>query len=322
MKSILKLTTTVCSAICLLAPLSSGQDDSAKKKEPMQSYLRIVQEPGKKNSPKSLETSVRTFQSTDPNGVTVDLIGAVHIGEESYYQQLNDVFDSYDVLLYELVAPEGTVVPKGGKRESSNPISFLQDSMKTFLGLESQLEKIDYTKKHFVRADMSPEQIGNKMKERGDTPFTVALGAFTDVLREQNLAALKIKEESENPYEDVGFFDVVDNPLLAKRMMAWQFSESGSLDQSLGKTLNQMLIVDRNAEALRFLQKEIAAGKKKIGIFYGAAHLPDFENHLVKDFGLVAQEPRWIVAWDLTKSGKKPEASPFSKFRQLLNWLE
>jgi len=34
------------------------------------------------------------------------------------------------------------------------------------------------------------------------------------------------------------------------------------------------------------LQKEIAAGKKKIAIFYGAGHMPDFLKKLHDEFGL------------------------------------
>ena len=47
--------------------------------------------------------------------VVVDLIGAVHVGEKAYYEALNKQFEDYDAVLYELVAPEGTRVPKGAK---------------------------------------------------------------------------------------------------------------------------------------------------------------------------------------------------------------
>ena len=48
----------------------------------------------------------------DKDGLYVDLIGAIHIGDKAYYQQLNKDFSAYDALLYELVAPQGTRVPK------------------------------------------------------------------------------------------------------------------------------------------------------------------------------------------------------------------
>ena len=64
-----------------------------------------------------LETSITRYELKNADGktVTVDLIGAVHVGEKEYYEALNKRFEQYDSMLYELVAPEGTVIPKGGR---------------------------------------------------------------------------------------------------------------------------------------------------------------------------------------------------------------
>ena len=40
--------------------------------------------------------------------------------------------------------------------------------MKSMLALEHQLEKVDYTKKNFVHADMSPDQFLQAMKDRNE----------------------------------------------------------------------------------------------------------------------------------------------------------
>jgi len=58
--------------------------------------------------------------------------------------------------------------------------------MKNMLGLDSQLEQVDYSKKNFVHADLSPAKMKEAMKERGDTGTTVALSVLTDFLRKQN----------------------------------------------------------------------------------------------------------------------------------------
>ncbi len=170
-----------------LAAQESVQDTKQTKPKTTTEFLRLVRSESKE--PVSLDTAITSYRAATENGVQVDLIGAVHIGEREYYEALNKRFDQYDVLLYELVAPENTVIPRGGKREGTNPVAFLQDSAKNMLGLQSQLELIDYTKSHFVRADMTPAQIAEKMAERGDTAFTVALSALADVMRQQNLAA-------------------------------------------------------------------------------------------------------------------------------------
>lgn len=299
-------------------PASPTKASTSEKSDT--TFLRVTRQ-GKK--PISLDIANTTYVSE--SGVQVDLIGAVHIGEKGYYDQLNNLFDRYDVVLYELVAPEGTVIPKGGKREGpGNPLSFMQESMQSLLGLESQLVQIDYTKKHFVRADMTPAQIGARMKERGDTPFTVALSAFADILREQN----KLNEQADasqsqaNAMEEFGLFELLREPVKMKQMMAAQFVATGSLDQSLGKTLNQLLIIDRNAEALKGLNRQIAAGKKKIGIFYGAAHMPDFEKHLIADLGFRKTEQTWLLAWDLQRGRQTPSSSPLQFLETLLEGPE
>ncbi len=80
--------------------------------------------------------------------------------------------------------------------------------------------------------------------------------------------------------------------------MAEQFAAAGD-DGGLGPTIGTILIADRNKAALKVLQKEIAKGKKKIGIFYGAAHMPDFEKRLRDDFDLKKDKEEWITAWDM-----------------------
>lgn len=284
-------------------------------------FLRMTR--SESGQPKTLDTAVTAYRSPSADGVTVDLIGAVHIGERQYYEELNRQFDQYDVLLYELVAPENTVIPRGGKREGSNPVAMLQDSAKNMLGLRSQLELVDYTKSHFVRADMTPTQIADKMAERGETAFTIALSTLADVMRQQNLATREAAQQADaKDVDELSLFDLLGNPLKLKQVMAEQFIRTGSLDQSLGGSLNQMLVIDRNAEALRGLQKQIAAGKKKIGIFYGAAHMPDFEKHLTADFGLQKAGQAWIVAWDLQRGPKKSATEPASMLLNLFKLLD
>ncbi len=111
--------------------------------------------------------------------------------------------------------------------------------------------------------------------------------------------------------------DLFGDPTKLKQMMANQFAASGSLDQAMGKTLNQLLILDRNAEALKGLTRQMAEGKKKIAIFYGAAHLPDFEKHLIADYGLRPVHQEWIAAWDLQKSQRKGLDSPLQLLESL-----
>ena len=75
---------------------------------------------------------------------------------------------------------------------------------------------------------------------------------------------------------------------------------------ALGATINTILIADRNKAALRVFQKELVKGRKRIGIFYGAMHMPDFEQRLRLEYGLKQKSHRWITAWDLNTTQPIP----------------
>ena len=286
---------------------------SKQAQEPAE-FLRVIETSD--GQPQALQTALTRYKPADES-VIVDLIGAVHIGEGDYYERLNKQFELYDVVLYELVAPKGTRIPKGSKKSSTNPIGFLQKSAQNMLGLQSQLEMIDYQKDNFVHADMSPTEIGEKMEERGDTAFSVGFSALSEMMKNQKGLS---KQLGTNSGESI--FELMGNPLKMKQMMASQFTQQGALEMGLGSKLNQMLITDRNAAAMQVLKKEIAKGHKKIAIFYGAAHMPDFEKRLERDFGMTRTKQAWLDSWDLTKAPKKKSSGTANMLFNLMKQID
>ena len=230
-------------------------------------------------------------------GVEIDLVAVVHIGEKAYYGRLNKEFEKYDAVLYELVATEGVKPPKSGEQKSDNPLAMLQQGMKFVLRLEHQLEVVDYGKVNFIHADLSPEGMRRAMKERGDDELTVFLGVVGDLLRKKNLGADKPAPQP----PDISLNDLL-NPTKFKRMMAEQLEHAGG-DVVLGRTVNQLLVEDRNKACMKVLQQQFAAGKRKIAIFYGAAHMPDFDKRLKEDFDMKRTTSEWIDAWSLADDG-------------------
>ena len=276
------------------------KDNGARAKE----FLRLVRDENKQ--PLSLQTAVTRYAlGRGEEKTVVDLVSAVHVGDRSYYEELNKLFTDYDVVLYELVAPKG-MRPVMGEERGGNPVSFLQSSMKSMLNLESQTALVNYQKKNFVHADMTPTEISNKMAERGDTGLSVALDVAADMIRQMNKQSGAMAQQTQGlDLMSLLLDDNSDKKL--KLMMAEQFVAQGSLDQGLGKTLNRMLVVDRNQAAMKVLDKELAKGHKKIAIFYGAAHMPDFETRLIEETGMRFKRNRWITAWDLTKEKQTSE---------------
>jgi hypothetical protein len=301
----LALSTAFLFATCIPLLADPPRDDPKKttRKVTPSNFIRVERDA--KNQPVGLQTAtVRYVSAAGDEDLVVDLIGVVHIGEKGYYEKLNKQFEQYDVLLYELVAPQGTRVPKGGGQRSGNPIAFLQNLMKNVLDLQSQLEHIDYQKKNFVHADLSPDEMMKVIRDRGDDPVTLFLSVLADMLRQQNVQEQQAEKKDDEP--DIDILQILTDPHAAvklKRVLAQQF-ESGDELAGLGGTLNTILVKDRNKAALKVLDAEIAKGKKKIGIFYGAAHMPDFEERLKADFGLKRDSEQWLTAWNLKIEGK------------------
>src|SRR5690606_32783373 len=209
--------------------------------------------------------------------LVVDLIAAVHVADRSYFKDLDELFGEYDALLYELVKPDGVALPDGTPVPADDPLSMLFSMGLDHLGLASQTDNIDYTRAHFVHADLSPAQMGAKMEERGDDALTIALGVVSDTLRAQNLLERRLAERAAagepapllaQEVDPLELLFAPDGPMRMKRLFAEQLA-GDALELGLGETLETILIDDRNEACMRVFQRELAAGSKTIGIFYG-----------------------------------------------------
>jgi hypothetical protein len=223
----------------------------------------------------------------------------VHIAEKSYDQQLNKEFQGYDSVLYELVAPEEIALAK--VRDSSSVISVVQKAIKDVLQLEFQLEVIDYTRKNMVHADMTPAEFSKSMRDRGESYWAMLLRIMGYAMSEQHQQAGKLSDT-----ELLLALFRKDRVVVLKRLLAEQFEDLQGPISALEGPKGSTLISQRNKVALAVLRREIAAGKRKIAIFYGAGHMPDLVRRLGDDFGLTPVRTRWLVAWDLkTVDGRR-----------------
>ena len=250
------------------------------------------------DEPIAMETAINRLSSADGT-IVVDLIAAVHVADPEYYDNLNKQFKAYDAVLYELVAPQGTRVPKGGGRPTS-PVSLLQNGMTQMLNLEFQLEGIDYTRPNLLHADISPEEFSKSMKERGESMVSIFFRAMGHAMAQQAdtsrqsadaklLAALLAK----------------DRDFELKRALAEQFENMESTIQIFEGPNGSTLVTVRNQRAIDVLKRQIDKGQKKIAIFYGAAHMPDMSEQIEKQLALKLQQQRWLEAWDLRRTPRK-----------------
>jgi hypothetical protein len=275
--------------------------DQKKEKKPDR-FVRVLRDA--KDQPIALETSVVRFTPKDADFPVVDLIGAVHVGDKEYYDQLNREFLNYDAVLYELVAAPGANIPgKRDKNKSESGVSFFQRAIKSALKLEFQLDEIDYTKPNFVHADMSPSEFSATMAKRGESIFTMIRQMMAASMKQQ-LAGGK----QPNDLQLIGALLATDDGVALKRIAAEQLGNLEVMSEAMGGKEGSTIITERNKKALEVLRARIDANKgKSYAIFYGAGHFPDMEERLVKDFGLVRRTERWVSAWKMPDPPKPAE---------------
>lgn len=276
---------------------------------PAAKFLRIARDDD--DEPVTLDTAIVRYVSTDPENkdLVVDLVGVIHIGEKSYYEALNKELDGYDAVLYELVAPEGTRIEKGEPR-SAHPISALQGGMKSMLGLEMQVDHIDYQKEHFHHADMSPEAFAKSMEDRGENMFTMFFRMLGQSIAQQ--AKMQARQQAQGAARRrsndadmlLAMFDRRRSHKL-KQLMAEQFEDLEAAMSVFDGPDGSTIITERNKVALEGLKKQIDGGKRKLAVFYGAGHMPDMEKRLLADFQLQRQDQRWLPAWELQPKANK-----------------
>ncbi|MBA62445.1 MAG: hypothetical protein CMJ76_08770 [Planctomycetaceae bacterium] len=288
---LMALVLAVCSA--------NFADETVKKKPPAKtqnrSYVRIDRDDNKQAL--ALQTSVVKMRGTKgtQRKVQVDLIGAIHIGEKEYYAQLNELFEDYDVVLYELVAPEGTVIEKGHKQGISlDVVSGSQSGMQKILGLTHQLEQIDYTVDNFVHADMSPGEFSKQMKERDESFMKMYFRSIG-----QGLAMQGTPGQTSDFSLLVALFSK-DRERKIKTIMAQQFEQMDGLPDVMSGPEGSTIIHLRNDKALDVLETQLKdSSKKKIGIFYGAGHFDDMEEKMMERFRFKRTGEEWLDAWNL-----------------------
>lgn len=300
MPSFLRKSLLIASVVLVPASFACAAESGTIEAEPVDadadlSFLQVTRDDSEQ--PQELQTAIVKYVPVgDDDGTEVYLVGAVHVGDKPYYDALNEEFKQYDVLLYELVAPEGTRIPKGARAESRHPIGALQGAMKTMLDLEHQLECVDYQADNFVHADMSPDDFSKSMKRRNESFLKLYFRLLGASLAMQSKAAAS----GRNSDVDLLMALFRDDPAIAlKRIMADQFQDMewmmGAFEGDEGSTL----ISERNKVALEKLREQLDAAKKKVGVFYGAGHLDDMDQRLRRDFGLKPVEVRWLTAWDM-----------------------
>lgn len=278
----------------------------------------------------NLETAVAHFENAE--GARVDLIAAIHIGDPAYFSGLNELFRTYEAVLFEMVADPEVIEARTGHQDASDKtdpekkddaeakddkatdkaapeekseagkiddpfLSFavgIYPAVAKMLAAQSQMEGIDYRADNLIHADVSATEF-NELQEAHGESFSKIAGNAVKMMTSASVesGAAQLMNEM--------FTGTKSSLRLAfGKFMASTVDEMSSREGMLGK----VLIDARNEKALEVFDDSLKAGKRHMAIFYGAAHMPDMETRLGKmGFHRVGMD--WRIAWE-TKKKKAP----------------
>ena len=252
-------------------------------------YIKF--KPGGTPNDGELQIAVETWKT--PDGRIVDLYGVVHIADKDYYQKVQGELNGYDAVLYEGVgATKEALAAKREAKGSSSGLSSFQRLFGSVLGLEFQMDGIAYVHTNLVHADMGMETFKRETKGKPLNPL------------EQYVSPEQLKNLK--PLLDIGGKLLEawmnSNPELRNSMKVKFGSQMSQADMTkqLPPKMYKTIVIDRNAIVMQVLAKQLKnhPGKKRLAIFYGAAHMPDFAVRF-KQLGYTRVKSRWLTAWKI-----------------------
>lgn len=304
------------SSLYLSSSLATGQEIPQEQAPPPEKeiadYVRYI--PGAtENAPDVLETAVVRFQKGDS---IVDLVAVVHLADEGYYENLNSLLAGYDVVLYEMVGGkyEDRAQNTQVQVEEGNPlasVSQLQSMAKKFLGLEFQLDGINYGAGNFEHADVDWEQFESLMGSR-EQSFSTIMTRAMNLMGEGSVPGMPSGEAASAALLNslVSAITTGDTAGL-KRSIAPFLSEAEALITELEGDDGTVLVTERNKIVMNRIAEKTTGpdAAKKVAVFYGAGHMPDLENRLL-EAGYEKKTEAWATAWEITDQPSDPNAPP------------
>lgn len=158
-----------------------------------------------------LQTAVVSYKKKFPWSILhpflrVDLVSTIHIADKEYFTTLQEELESYDCVLYEMVASReslenrrnsaATKKLKASRSRGFNILGCIQRQMARVLMLDFQLDCLDYQAEKWYHADLDFETFKKLQLEKGESFFTFA--------RDMTLRSTKAMIQPASIREDLG----------------------------------------------------------------------------------------------------------------------
>ena len=213
-------------------------------------------------------------------------------------------------------------VPPRIEAEQAAESGGMQAELARALGMTFQLDEIDYDRKGWLCSDMAMDQVNAALGHRG---------VQAEIL-EESMAGMTVPSRLARVLLQVmKVADLIFGGAIvdsAKVAMIEMLGDEEMMEQSLsqmGDGFSEVIIDLRNQvviDDLALLLEREGDDVETIGIFYGAAHMPDFAERLRDQLGYVPVEDPATVEWfsamvvDLRKSAAT--GSDLSRMRQMM----
>lgn len=302
--SLLLAITVVSSAPAFSLPAPPAHSASVAKAQ--QSYVRESR--GVDDNRDALQTEIRRFDPVKGNGPSIYLVAAIHIGEKSYYEQLQRFLDKQDVVLYERVRRSRAAAKvKTGQAAGSRAAGVakrsvgVQKKLANALNLQFQLDGIHYDRPQFRNSDMDWDAMTALAKKAGAgtekklAELSASLSDGLNVGLSGQLLNFVLTQAASRP--------ALSNILRGAVITA--LSDPNIRKKSVtpdSVKLESIIIIERNKIVLADLKALLKTSKRlpkpihSIALFYGAGHMENIEQHLVSDLGYRATNTQWLTA--------------------------
>ncbi len=273
----------------------------ARPTVPLTSYVRTVHH---EDGAASLEVALRRLAPVRGDGPAVWLAGVTHLGTTNYFQELQRFLENQTVVLFEGV---GATNRQFQLRESAE--FSLQQALARAVGLEFQLDAINYDRPHFHNSDLSVAELSHLL-----TPSALAEetsgGTTTDAPQMSHLIELMQGSGVWGGLARLTVAAIAASPRLQTAMRLTLVELLGNLPADLTRLpgltpdlqeFMRVLIAERN----RVVVQDLAAVLRQhphpdsVAVFYGAGHMIDLEQRLCATLNYHAVEEQWLSAFDV-----------------------
>ncbi|MCG2717900.1 MAG: hypothetical protein L6408_03585 [Nanoarchaeota archaeon] len=233
-----------------------------------------------KNDKAALYTAVKTYERKD-KALEIKLAGEIHFGEKQYFKDLVDELAPLDKILYEMIVPSKL---SWGEKLSLSYL-FYKSVHKYYQSIKENLD-VTFRGEVFNEVIENDAQNGKKWEH-----CDISLKEFINYDKDSNEKALYALTILTGPLARKMNKKM---PEKVKQYMILNIEE-GLKKAKFGKTIIDI----RNAKVKSRLDELYKTSSNyRIGIIYGAGHMPDFEDHITNSLGFKKKEEKWLKAFE------------------------